>query len=319
MLAHTRTGISVQRFHPKLARSWDDFVATAKNALFMFSRGYMDYHADRFRDHSLMFFRDGALVGLLPANEHDGVLYSHAGLSFGGVISDSRMKTVHMLEAFDRLFDYIRIAGLSRLVYKAVPHIYHLLPADEDLYALFRAGSKLVAREVSSCITMKTRPMLGAGRKWSVSRLNREGIEIQESRDFIPFMNLARDQLRERHGKEITHTGAEMQLLADRFPENIRMFVAADAYGIVGGVIVYITPSVVHVQYMASNARGKAVRAVDGIINWLLTKRYPHVSYFDFGISTEERGTILNVGLAAFKEGFGARTLTFDTYAVDCR
>ena len=30
---------------------WNDFVGQSKNATFLFYRGYMDYHADRFADY----------------------------------------------------------------------------------------------------------------------------------------------------------------------------------------------------------------------------------------------------------------------------
>ena len=32
---------------------WDHFIATAKNATFLFQRDFMDYHQDRFEDFSL--------------------------------------------------------------------------------------------------------------------------------------------------------------------------------------------------------------------------------------------------------------------------
>ncbi len=48
----------------------------------------MDYHSDRFNDHSLVFTRKNRLIGLLPANIKDEALYSHGGLTFGGIISD---------------------------------------------------------------------------------------------------------------------------------------------------------------------------------------------------------------------------------------
>ena len=43
---------------------WDTFVAQSKNGTFLFFRDYMDYHADRFRDHSLMIYLDGSLYAL---------------------------------------------------------------------------------------------------------------------------------------------------------------------------------------------------------------------------------------------------------------
>lgn len=71
---------------------WNDFNASAKNGLFMFDRDYMDYHSDRFSDHSLMFYEDEKLLALLPLNLKDDTLYSHQGLTFGGFITSTTMK-----------------------------------------------------------------------------------------------------------------------------------------------------------------------------------------------------------------------------------
>ncbi|HVY61572.1 MAG TPA: GNAT family N-acetyltransferase, partial [Planctomycetota bacterium] len=131
--------IEVRRYAAGDRERWDAFVRAAKNATFLFERGYMEYHADRFADHSLLFV-DGAgeLVGALPASEREGELVSHGGLTYGGVVCGAGMRAALMLEVFEALLAHVRSAGLRRLVYKPVPHIYHALPAEEDLYALFR-------------------------------------------------------------------------------------------------------------------------------------------------------------------------------------
>ena len=46
--------IEIVRYTPGKASEWDAFVRKSKNATFLFYRGYMDYHADRFEDFSLM-------------------------------------------------------------------------------------------------------------------------------------------------------------------------------------------------------------------------------------------------------------------------
>ena len=46
----------------------------------------MDYHNDRFKDHSLMVFKDDKLIALLPANIVDFNLRSHQGLTYGGFL-----------------------------------------------------------------------------------------------------------------------------------------------------------------------------------------------------------------------------------------
>ena len=76
--------MEIVRYNPVYSAEWDDFVGKSKNGTFLFMRHYMDYHADRFADHSLMFYQEGKLVALLPANEADSVLYSHQGLTYGG-------------------------------------------------------------------------------------------------------------------------------------------------------------------------------------------------------------------------------------------
>ena len=91
-------GVHVVAYASERRRQWDDFVRAAKNGHFMFVRDYMDYHADRFPDASLMFYDESdRLIGLLPATARDGVVSSHAGLSFGGVVSDASMKAELML------------------------------------------------------------------------------------------------------------------------------------------------------------------------------------------------------------------------------
>src|SRR3954447_4915308 len=117
----------------------------------------MEYHADRFPDASLMFYdtRD-RLIGLLPATVRNGSASSHAGLSFGGVISGSSMKVGLMLELFAAMRSALRKQGMHEIIYKPIPHIYHQVPAEEDLYALFRSGARLMRRDVSATIDRRT-------------------------------------------------------------------------------------------------------------------------------------------------------------------
>src|ERR1700694_490675 len=101
--------LTITRYNPSHKDQWDRFLATARNAVFLFARDYMDYHADRFVDHSLLFQQDGRLVALLPASLHEqGTLVSHGGLTFGGVVSDGSMTTGLMVTLFTELFPYLR-------------------------------------------------------------------------------------------------------------------------------------------------------------------------------------------------------------------
>src|SRR6476620_2629490 len=63
---------------------WDSHVARSRAPHFLFYRDYMDYHADRFADASLLLYDRHSLIALLPANRDGNVIRSHGGLTFGG-------------------------------------------------------------------------------------------------------------------------------------------------------------------------------------------------------------------------------------------
>ena len=52
----------IERYSSQRKVAWDDFVKRSKNATFLFFRDYMDYHADRFQDASLLIYRGDSLV-----------------------------------------------------------------------------------------------------------------------------------------------------------------------------------------------------------------------------------------------------------------
>jgi Acetyltransferase (GNAT) domain len=304
----------VRRYESDDKPAWDRFVKGAKNGVFLFHRDYMDYHADRFADHSLLFYEGEALVGLLPANVREDALVSHGGLTFGGVLTDDRMRAGGMLRIFEGMKAYCRGQSLSRIIYKATPHIYHSVPAEEDLYALHREGGRLHRREVAAVIRMADRVSYAKGRKWSTKRGLAQGLVVEPSLDFRAFIALEEELLHKKYGSRPTHTAAEMELLAGRFPENIKLYTASKDGTLLGGVVIYHSRRVAHTQYIGANDVGLALGAIDCIIHHLLNEVYADVAYFDFGTCTGKDGVSLNSGLMENKESYGARAVVYDIY-----
>lgn len=312
------TAIKVATYCAAHKAEWDKFVDSAKNGVFLFRRDYLEYHSDRFPDASLVFFdEDDQLIALLPATMNDGVLSSHAGLTFGGVISGASMKVELMLDVFEAMLDHARKAGCTRLLYKAVPHIYHRVPAEEDLYALFCNGARLYRRDVSATIDMSQRLPLSKGRKWSIKQAMKAGIDVARSFEFETFMAIEERVLESRHGARPVHTASELRLLANRFPEHIKLFAATRGGEMLAGVVIYESPLVAHAQYIGATDEGRAAGAADLVISHLINDYYRDKKYFDFGISTEEGGRRLNAGLAKNKQGFGGRAVVYDFYELD--
>ena len=67
--------------------------------------------------------------------------------------------TLQQVESvFHAALDYLqKKCSVQSIVYRAIPHIYHRYPAEEDLYVLTRLGAALVARSISSVIPLDDR------------------------------------------------------------------------------------------------------------------------------------------------------------------
>lgn len=293
---------------------WNEFIENSKNGIFMFNRNFMEYHSDRFIDNSLMFFDNDNLIAVLPMNIRDKVLYSHQGLTYGGFITDEKMKQHKMLECFEALKQYMQANNIEKLIYKIIPHIYHKTPAEEDLYALFKNDAKLLKLEPSTTIYLKNPCKMPKGRKAQISRAKREGVEIQESKDFKTFIDLENKILAEYHDTKAVHTAEELELLHSRFSEQIKLYIASLNNEVIAGTLIFEYENVVHTQYMASNKISREIGGLDLLIKTLIDKYQNTKMYFDFGISTENNGQFLNEGLISQKEGFGGRTTVYQTF-----
>jgi hypothetical protein len=289
-------------------------VERSKNGTFLFDRNYMDYHADRFSDHSLLFYLRGRLYALLPANEHDHTLYTHQGLTYGGLVMGMEATTVHVLEIFAALKDYLQQEGIVSVVYKAIPWIYHIVPAEEPLYAIHRTFPfRLLERDVSSAIVLSRQLTWKKDRRHGVKVADKNGVEVVIGNDYAAFWTILEENLRVNHGVRPVHSLSEVLLLQGRFPRNIVLFEAWQQQKLLGGCVAYLTPQVVHTQYLAATPEGKRLGVIDAVIRKIL-HTYPDYLYMDFGKSTETHSDILNENLIYQKEGFGARAVCYDTY-----
>ncbi len=298
---------------------WDAFVEQSKNGIFMFKRAFMEYHADRFQDASLLFYGEkDELIALFPATRHEDEIRSHGGLTYGGFIVGQEMKQAKMLACFDALRNYMREAGIKKCVYKCIPHIFHRAPAEEELYALFRNNARLLKTEPASVTDLQRPYKLPKGRKAQIARAKREGITIRETLDFDAFIALENEVLSKHHNASAVHTGAELTLLQSRFPEQIKSVCAYDKDDhLCSGCVLFIYDNTVHTQYLAANDYARANGGLDYVISEVMNVYRTTHRYFDFGISTEEMGAVLNEGLIAQKEGFGGRTIAYTTWEFD--
>ena len=312
--------IEITRYTPQHKEEWDNFIRNSKNGTFLFHRGYMDYHSDRFADCSLMFYKAGRLAALMPANIIRGerMLQSHGGLTYGGLVMNDNTRAVDVLDIFNALKEYMQnILDVKTLQYKPLPYIYNRGASDEPLYALFRHGAKVTARSISSTIETCHKVKFSEQRTRCIKKALNTGVACGESQKMEAFWQILTETLAVQHGCKPVHSVEEIKRLQSLFPENIKLYTATKESMTLAGVIVYEMPEVAHFQYIAASPEGKACGALDLLIAHLIKEVYSTKRFIDFGISTEQGGTILNEGLIHQKEGFGGRAVIYDTYELN--
>lgn len=310
------------RYSPERADEWNSFLSESVNGTFLFDRRYMDYHSDRFSDASLMVYRRGKLYALFPANVEGSTLYSHQGLTYGGLVTGTASTASAICELFKALNSHLYASGIHHVVYKAVPWIYHRYPSEESLYALHNiCAAKLIVRHLSSTIDLSLRPKFSESRKSGIRKAIAAGLKVMETgqEGLAGFWEVLTDNLHTKYGAHPVHTLQEMALLMHRFPKNIRLYVACAGNEICGGTIVYDTGSVIHTQYISASPSGKRNGALDLLFDQLLRQDWGAARYFDFGKSSDNDGHSLNSSLIFQKEGFGGRGICYDWYEWDTR
>lgn len=309
----------IERYRPHYAATWDEFNKNSRNGTFLFCRGYMDYHADRFLDCSWLAFKGNRLMAMLPANlTPDGVLHSHGGLTYGGwILPEAHLDGADLLDILSAAAEVWRKEGIKALDYKPVPNIYCSKPSQEDRYALFRMGANLTECSLSSAIDLSSPGPFNKLQRRHLAKCSQKNVEIQESDDVSLFMRILEDCLRDRHDTRPVHSASELSLLKEGFPENIRIFLSLLDGKPQAGVCIYDTGIVAHSQYIATTPDGRENNLLTPLFHTLITRTFASRRFFDFGISCEDHGQYLNRGLLRQKCSYGASGVTYERYLLE--
>lgn len=305
----------IKRYQSEDKQAWDTFVRNSKNGIFLFERDYMDYHSDRFADCSYIIYRKKKIYALFPGNIVGDTLYSHQGLTYGGLLLNNKSLAEEVISMFELLNSTLKLFGINRVIYKPIPYVYHKIPSQEDLYALFRCtNAKLIGRNIGSVIYMENKLPFTESRKSGLRKSIREGVKVLESHDYYAFWNILEENLMNKYGAKPVHTVSELLLLSSRFPQNIKLYMAYKDERPIGGTVLYLNNNVVHTQYISATVEGKEVGALDFLFDFLINKEFNKYALFDFGTSNEDNGKILNESLIFQKEGFGGRGVISDMF-----
>ena len=309
---------SVKKYHPEHKSLWNNFLKESKNGTFLCHRDFMEYHQDRFEDESFLIFKDEKLVAIFPANRKNELIYSHQGLTYGGLIVGKEASFKVILKAVKCLLETCQNLGIHEVILKPTPRIYHIHPSDEIDYILFKLQAELIRRDLTLAIdTKQSIEISSSNRKRGLKKAQKNNLVVKEEANFDLFWNqILIPNLDEQHGVKPVHTLEEITYLKSKFPNNIRQFNVYKENIIVAGTTIFETDNVAHAQYISANNDKQELGSLDLVFHHLIHEVYNDKVYFDFGICNENQGKHINSGLQSWKESFGARSISHDFYSI---
>ena len=309
---------SVKRYQESDYKNWNAFIGKAKNATVLFHRDFMDYHKDRFQDYSLIILDKETWVAVLPANSVGNQVFSHQGLTYGGLVYNEKNKLASVVEILKTVLFFLNDNKIEKLQLNLSPSIYHQKPSEELNYALFLAKAQLIRRDSMAVIDLSKSYNLSKLRKRGIQKGISNNLVVKEVDGFEDFWNkILIPNLAKKHQTKPVHSLEEIKKLKALFPKNIKQFNVYENEIIVAGTTVFESENVAHSQYISGIEDKNELGGIDLLFYQLISEIFKNKRFFDFGISNENQGRKLNNGLSYWKESFGASTIIHDFYEVE--
>ncbi len=313
--------IKIKQYSSVYYTIWNEFVAQAKNATFLFHRDFMEYHQDRFEDYSLLVFNaKDKLVAVLPANKVEDTVYSHQGLTYGGLVLHHKSKAQEVFSYLETIVSFLQENAFRKLVIKSIPVFYNKTFSFELEYYLFKIKSNLIRKDMNLAFKFGEDHLISKSKLKKYKNSLSSGLLMKEETNFDSFWTqVLMPRLAEKHGAKPVHTLDEINKLGIKFPNNIKQFNAYLDDQIVAGITIFESNDVVKSQYGATTVAGESSRALDFLFFSLMEKyRVAGKSYFDMGIVTDSsHAEGFNQGLLNQKEELGCVVFEQNHYEIN--
>lgn len=310
--------ITIRTYNETDFEAWNKLVSESKNGTFLFDRNFMDYHKHKFQDFSLMIYNEkNKLIAILPAHRIGDEVYSHLGLTYGGIIIKKDLRLTVFFEVFSEILKFLFKEGIYFLHWKEVPYFYHSYPSDEWKYLAFVTEAELYRRDMCSVINLKEQFVFSKTVVRYAKNVDKQGFIYRKSEEWDVFWKeILVPELDFYHHVLPAHNLEEIFYLSSKFRDNIHLYTVYSGNEMVGGTVLFIDKNVVHCQYISVKSKFREKKVLDFLFYKLIKEDFKDYDYFDFGISNEENGRKTNMGLLYWKEGFGARGVSQDFYKI---
>ena len=296
---------------------WNDFISQATNATFLFDRNFMEYHADRFQDFSLLVFEEDILQAVVPANCKDNQIFSHQGLTYGGFVFRNEFPIGQIEAVLSETFSFLQSQGFVKCEIKAMLPFYAPDFHAEIQQVLSDKQAKITAQKMNLAIDFRTEYSISKSKLKHYRRLQSEGLVVKKEADCTIFwQEVLEPLLLEKYQTKPLHSLAEINSLQSKFPNHIEQYNLYRDGEILAGITLFKTATVIKSQYGATTENGKKFRALDYLFLYLIDSFKADYDYFDMGTVDDNSELGYNEGLLNQKKELGCSVYSQNIFQI---
>lgn len=308
----------VVKYQPEYKLVWDAFVKHSKNATFLFHRDFMEYHQDRFEDYSLLVFKENNVVALLPANVTEHIVYSHQGLTYGGLILADGIEESLLENIQNEIFSYLKNDRAKYLVVKVLPEIYS--SEAKHCLKIYSKNNNHVVENQNMVLAIDYNSDFKI-HKTKLKRFKKldSSFRIKEGRsELVNFWNaLLVPRLKEKYQSKPVHSLSEIEYLQSKFKNEIVQYNIYKDESLLAGITIFIKGKTVKSQYGIASVEGEKNYALDILFVYLIEKfRNEGKQYFSMGTVNNSSELGYSKGMLKQKQEFGCRVYMQDVIKI---
>ncbi|MCL6415800.1 hypothetical protein MIB92_09060 [Aestuariirhabdus sp. Z084] len=311
---------------------WDSFIDQSSNGTLFHKKSFLSYHSKRFDPYEefVVWKKGGQVFAVMPAavNVNNGVksLISPYGASFGGPVFKRPLRLREGLEVVRSLKGYLADNDIDYCRMVLAPSIYSKFICETLQYCLEKDGFLIKSRDVFTVIELagKTYEQVWSeyeGRARTAVRKSIDMFELKANSSLEEFYSILLEDKQRHNSSKPTHSLADLLKIKELFPDRVWADVATHrATGAKAAVCYFaVTNEVVMTFYMAQETSALKLNGVNVLVDAGIKRAIDYgFKYFDFGGSTVGYN-IENIGVANFKESFGAHSTSRYTYEWEAR
>lgn len=298
-------------YRPQDRHTWDSLVKESPYATFQHQRDYIEYHKTRWIDASFFLKKGEELIAAIPGNSKENQLYSHQGLSFGGVLWRKGLSMEEKVTYIEDLPSLLSQAGFSSFHWKEVPSLFcdeRHIPMPNALLKKVNKGY-FIPNDLDLNSIRKKRRLL--------KKAEKAALAITWDDDLAKFwQEIVQPIFREKFGSKPVHSLQEILQLKAHFPQHIQLVTVYQEKTLLGGIVLFCQGQWWHTQYTCGSSEGLLMGAIDLLMWQILNSAQNQGKTVSLGTALDDQGHF-KASLAEWKKSWGALEIPWASFYID--